>query len=1040
MIWKFDSFTFDGRVLYQNGELIDLTPQEYQLLQILVMQASRKLQVVPTQDQIRLEMANYLWPERPPGKRLDSVESKNLSKVISKLSGKLRLYSNKKLIKQSRLIVVLETVESSNIPSTDVSDHLNATESRDETRNLMGVSRRFSPYPGPQEFRPRMAGQFYGRNTECEALIDCIRKHRVIVVNGPSGAGKSSLLNVLVQERLKEDFEVLAGARVGGALPDIDKAIEIHNIFTLAAITSLDLISNPTSTLGDCLASSHRKPGARDRVLILDQFEELFTLHPERHKDRAGFLQDLADALTRDSSLRVILAIRNEYLADLDLLCDRVFKDLPIERFRLLPMDLTDIAEAITQPIKDYARFAKGVVNEIISQLNIIKVRGSDGVVVEAHGEFIELVHLQIVCQRLWERLHEGTTEIEMKHLQEAAGESTFREFVVNALDEFYEDVVRKVADSEVTEANGGYTEESIFFGCMQFISPDQTRTTIPVVDQRVGRLPYWIVRQLAENHLLTELGGRTWYQLAHDRLVDAISRRKDKKVDALLYAADLLEKVLRKALAKNGHSLKDYFESHPEIVTECHQFLVEEGIYKNEAEFIFRSSLVASLQEAREWSKTLAQKHPQLRIDVLREALKSDRQEVRRNASILLGADPVNDLLPELVRLAIDDDDAEVQEAAAESLAGLDTTKLDPEITKTLFDGVISKLQDPESQSRAEAALSRISIGAYRLRNGPIVKACFRNVSRMRRVRIRARAVRLQLWEALPILLCIVIPAGAFAAFSAAFYKMLPSLFGWALAQKEANAGPGFYQGFSAGVIWAGLIVLGLTVYYIISAREHHSNSNRSLLQATVTGTASGLLGSLIIILVIGAVFDQKVLENIGWILPGRARFSRDFLKDLFWTTRFAWPYLITGGGLGMGMAITIHRLRTDSEWNDFKKRQPALTTFKQTHEAIRGIMEILNKPKNFWPLPTLLLLAGLAAFFVPAVQPRQAVNFNEVKVPCEIQGVVNIRAGRIGLLQGLIGDVTTQAVGAYFGIVGMGLGIVMVKGGLNLRARPNI
>jgi hypothetical protein len=222
--------------------------------------------------------------------------------------------------------------------------------------------------------------------------------------------------------------------------------------------------------------------------------------------------------------------------------------------------------------------------------------------------------------------------------------------------------------------------------------------------------------------------------------------------------------------------------------------------------------------------------------------------------------------------------------------------------------------------------------------------------------------------------------------------------------------------------VVWAGLIVLGLTIYYIVSAREHASNPTRTLIQATAIGALSGVLGSMIIVVVIAAVFDLKVLEHIGWITPGRARFSADFWKDLFVTTRFAWPYLITGCGLGIGMAITIHQLRSAPHWKDFKKDQPPLETFAQTRETLRDIIRELNKPQYFWPLPIFLLLAGCLAFFVPVVEQLS---------------MVSIRAGRLGLIKGLVGDVTTQAVGAYFGIVGMGLGFVIVRCGFNIKPR---
>jgi len=1057
--YRFDSFIFQDGNLTRDGQAVFLARQELQLFEILLRHAVER----PTEYVSKKEIHKTLWPHETDTTLLHKYSRSVANKLRDKLGERPdeHPYITKTDYRLNATVVV--HVDSETATSSRTLGVLEETASSADGALLEGVKRGASPYPGPQAFLENMVDNFYGRTDECEELLELIEneKNRIIVVHGPSGVGKSSLLNYMIHKKLKGRFQVLHSARPFMTLPNIDEDVEIHNIFTLAAVHSLNLTPHPISTLADCINSIFHKSGARKRLLILDQFEELFT-EQSLQKDQASFLADVADALRIDPSLSVILVIRKECLSDLVGLTDKVLDRSLIEDYRLLPMDRANVVEAITLPIKRYAKFEERALDEILEQL-------------QTRGEFLEMVHLQIVCQRLWERLKQGITDIKTEHLHDAAGESKkFSEFVTNALDDFYNDVVRKVAQSPETDANGKYAEELIFFGCMQFVSPELTRNPLPHEGEHVGRLPDWIARQLADEHLLVkrDLGGKLWYELAHDRLVEPVSRRKDRNVTSLLYAADLLDKVLRQARTENGGSLKNYFEAHQEIVSECRPFLEEAGIRKNEMELILRSSLAESLNDAEKWSQKLGKEDSLLRLQVLREALRFNRdqeraeqqerwqqngqrvhqnqeqqlaeqqhreqeRQVRRNAAELLRKDPLDELLPELVRLALNDDNAEVRQVAAESLAGLDASKLHSRRISTLFDEVISKLHDPGSQSRAEAALSRIRIAAYRRGNGPIFRTCFQKVSLLQRIRIRTQAFALQLWEGLPILLCIVIPAGLFAAVSAAFYKLLPSWFGWALTQSEANAGPGFFQGFTAGVIWAGLIVLGLTIYYVVTAREPDSNPARSMAYATAVGAACGFAGSFIIVAVIAAVFNPMVLENMGWVMPGRRRFSWGFLSDLFLTTRYAWAYLIMGAGLGVGMALTIHRLRSARDWNDFKEAQSSPTTFKQAREILGGIIGILNKPRHIWPLPTLLLLTGCLAFFVVHLEQFPITIVNEGSVGGFVPGIVSIRSGRFGLGTGLVGDITTQGVGAYFGIVGMGFGIIICNSGFNLKPR---
>ena len=49
--------------------------------------------------------------------------------------------------------------------------------------------------------------------------------------------------------------------------------------------------------------------------LAFDQFEELFSSYPQRWQDRAEFFNQVAEALRRDSFLRVLFVLREDYLA-----------------------------------------------------------------------------------------------------------------------------------------------------------------------------------------------------------------------------------------------------------------------------------------------------------------------------------------------------------------------------------------------------------------------------------------------------------------------------------------------------------------------------------------------------------------------------------------------------------------------------------------------------------------------------------------------------------------------------------------------------
>jgi len=154
-----------------------------------------------------------------------------------------------------------------------------------------------------------------------------------------------------------------------------------------------------------------------------------------------------------------------------------------------------------------------------------------------------------------------------------------------------------------------------------------------------------------------------------------------------------------------------------------------------------------------------------------------------------------------------------------------------------------------------------------------------------------------------------------------------------------------------------------------------------------------------------------------MGWLTDATFE-GGAFWRDIFITTHLGWVHLITGPGIGLGMALATNALRASDRWVVFLQEQSRITGFRQTVEVIRGIMRIVLA--NAWPLPLMIGLAAVTALHVLDLQPFSPMP----------------GANSAALGWRLFGDCATQAIGAYFGIVGMCLGVVAQRHGFSVEA----
>lgn len=164
------------------------------------------------------------------------------------------------------------------------------------------------PYRGLESFRPADARYFFGRGDLVGTLLDRAGDGGVLVVTGASGSGKSSVLRA-------------------GLLPALARG------------------SGPPGVILDPGADPDRSELA-GRVVIVDQFEEVFAAPEERRRDFIGFLGELADGVAQV----VVLGLRADFFGH----CAAHPVLLPaLERpVVVAPMDRPALLEVIEAPAR----------------------------------------------------------------------------------------------------------------------------------------------------------------------------------------------------------------------------------------------------------------------------------------------------------------------------------------------------------------------------------------------------------------------------------------------------------------------------------------------------------------------------------------------------------------------------------------------------------------------------------------------------------------------------------------------------------------
>ncbi|NJP43382.1 nSTAND1 domain-containing NTPase [Actinacidiphila epipremni] len=174
------------------------------------------------------------------------------------------------------------------------------------------------PYVGLAAFGPEDAEWFFGREQLTADLEQRVGERRFVALFGASGAGKSSLLRAGLLPRMSggQDTARPAVLLTPGPHPLEECAVRLAALGAgSAAALREELERTPRALHLTVLQLLAGQPADAELLLVVDQFEEVFTLCADR-RERDRFITALLTAAqAANSRIRVVIGVRADFYA-----------------------------------------------------------------------------------------------------------------------------------------------------------------------------------------------------------------------------------------------------------------------------------------------------------------------------------------------------------------------------------------------------------------------------------------------------------------------------------------------------------------------------------------------------------------------------------------------------------------------------------------------------------------------------------------------------------------------------------------------------
>ncbi len=422
-----------------------------------------------------------------------------------------------------------------------------------------------NPWPGLAPFTEEESRLFHGRDEEVRTLLRLIERKPLTVLFGQSGLGKSSLLNAGVFPQLRATGYCPSSIRLDhseGAPPPAEQVKAfIRDASARAGTWTKPGVAQPGESLWEFF--HHRDDRLVDKngdtvipVLVIDQFEELFTLGAGvgAQRDRAvAFMTALAELVENRvpdrvvarleqspddleafdfsrTDYRVCLSLREDFLPQLETLAE-IMPALMENRMRLTRMTGTQALAAVIKP-------GAGLVDETVARTIVEFVSGARGGSIERLAEVnVEPPLLSVICRELNER-------------RRALGQAQITHDLVSGnrreiLNDFYERSVADLPAGMRTFVEDKLLTKSGFRDNLALETAlDEPGVTQALIDTLVSR------RLLR----LEDRIGVQRVELTHDVLADVVRNARDERQQRLmLEEAQKREQLVLAAAARQA-------------------------------------------------------------------------------------------------------------------------------------------------------------------------------------------------------------------------------------------------------------------------------------------------------------------------------------------------------------------------------------------------------------------------------------------------------------------------------------------------------
>ncbi|MBD2096470.1 CHAT domain-containing protein [Trichocoleus sp. FACHB-591] len=358
------------------------------------------------------------------------------------------------------------------------------------------------PYRGLAAFQESDTPFFFGREAFINKLLRLAPTQPLITIAGPSGSGKSSVVAAGLIPRLRTEGDWLICSLRPSQRPFLRLAEQFVMLLEpdrgeteqlLAANQLAAALQQGTVTLPDVIEQIlYKYPTAKRSLLLVDQFEELYTLC-QLDAERQQFLDQLLALLPSGVACTLVLTLRADFLES--ALAYRPFADA-LSQFApelIGPMSTADLEAAIALPAA------------------LMKVKIADGLTIRILESISQapgnLPLLEFALTLLWERQQQG----ELTHAAyDAIGG------VNQALAVYAEQVYAKLAAFEQKQVQRLLT---------QLVRPGEGGVDIRRLATRseIGETNWPLVRRLADARLVVtnrSADGIETAEVVHEALI----------------------------------------------------------------------------------------------------------------------------------------------------------------------------------------------------------------------------------------------------------------------------------------------------------------------------------------------------------------------------------------------------------------------------------------------------------------------------------------------------------------------------------------